>query len=254
MGFLSGAACGPSFLPLPQHFRPAPESFSGSLVEVPCQPQRGDRGSEMLGPPRSGRGPGGGGVSSIVLPGWSATCGEGERPLLSHCTARRPSRGHGPWHELRNPTIPHYLGRFQLPQQGAGLLPSRTGHIWNPLPRGVGAAGFRGRAGSTLPGISHSCAPGPAPSDRRGWPGASVAVGGQGEVSLPSGRGPPREEPGGAGECLWLAWSSSFQNQHLEIQCQGLKGPEGRSPVCGELRAREAGPLPEALQCPGTKD
>lgn len=73
-------------------------------------------------------------------------------------------------------------------------------------------------------------------------------------MSLPSGRGPPREEPGGAGECLWLAWSSSFQNQHLEIQCQGLKGPEGRSPVCGELRAREAGPLPEALQCPGTKD
>lgn len=252
MGFLSGAAWGPSFLPLPQHFRPAPESFSGSLVEVPCQPQRGDRGSEMLGPPRSGRGPGGEGASpaSCCLGGLRHV---GRGSGLSSPTARLAAPP-GATGLGTSSGIPHYLGRFQLPQQGAGLLPSRTGHIWNPLPRGVGAAGFRGRAGSTLPGISHSCAPGPAPSDRRGWPGASVAVGGQGEVSLPSGRGPPREEPGGAGECLWLAWSSSFQNQHLEIQCQGLKGPEGRSPVCGELRAREAGPLPEALQCPGTKD
>lgn len=46
----------------------------------------------------------------------------------------------------------------------------------------------------------------------------------------------------------------SFQKQHLEIRCRGLKGPEGRSPVCGELRAREAGPLLEAMQCSGTKD
>lgn len=39
----------------------SPESFSSSLVELPCQPQRGGRGSEMPGPQWSGRGPG---------PGW----------------------------------------------------------------------------------------------------------------------------------------------------------------------------------------
>lgn len=168
MGFLSGAACGPSFLPLPQHFRPAPESFSGSLVEVPCQPQRGDRGSEMLGSPRSGRGPGGGGVSSIVLPGWSATCGEGERPLLSHCTARRPSRGHGPWHELRNPTLSRPLPASSA-GRGAAPLPHRP-HL-EPITSGCRRGGLPGPCRQHSPRHQPQLRPWPGPlgQERLAW-------------------------------------------------------------------------------------
>lgn len=50
--------------------------------------------------------------------------------------------------------------------------------------------------------------------------------------------GPPREEPGGAGECLWLAWSSSFQKQHLEVECRGLKGSRG----CSQCVENRGGP------------
>lgn len=102
-------------------------------------------------------------------------------------------------------------GCFQLPQQGAGLPPSRTGHIWNPLPRGVGGriAGCGGLPGPWKP---HSprpqpqLPPAPAPSDRRGQERPAWGPRGRGRAGRsvpPSGRGPPREEPGGAGECLW---------------------------------------------------
>ena len=139
-------------------------------------------------------------------------------------------------------------GRVQLAQQGAGLLPSCTGHIWNPLSRGVGgrAAGCSG-----LPGSSRGCPPPRPPRTgeaRRGRPGASMAVGGWGEA---------RASPRGAG------WGRGMFLAGLVFQLpeaapgssvSGSERPEGLFPVCGELRAGEAGPLPEAVQCPGTHD
>lgn len=162
----------------------------------------------------------GGRSGGAAVPGWGVSLLPSRLGGLGRA---RVGRGSG----LCSPTLPgprawaraqesHIIsGRFQLPQQGAGPLPSRTtGHIWIALPRGVGGTAA-GRGG--LPGAAEA-APSPAPAaaatphppqpraplDGRGRPGASVAVGGRGRPSLPRGCAPlpAHEEPGGAGEGL----------------------------------------------------
>lgn len=58
----------------------------------------------------------------------------------------------------------------------------------------------------------------------------------------------------GLGNLSPAAWFSCFQKVHLEIRCQALKGPEGLSTCCGDLRPREVDPSPKAMQQPGTRD
>lgn len=148
--------------------------------EVSCQSQRDAEAQRCRGP-SGGAVVRGGGVS--ICAAWVvADVWAGERPLLSHSMARRPSPGHGPWHGLRNPTSPRAASSLL---SGCGAAPSCTGRVWNPLPRGVGgrAAGRRG-----LPGSRCSCPllwPPQAGEVRRGRPGACVALGGWEKRGLP---------------------------------------------------------------------
>ena len=108
----------------------------------------------------------GGRSGRAAVPGWGVSLLPSRLGGLGRA---RAGRGSG----LCSPTLPgprawaraqesHIIsGRFQLPQQGAGPLPSRTtGHIWITLPRGVGgtAAGRGGLLGAA------EAAPSPAPA------------------------------------------------------------------------------------------
>ena len=159
----------------------------------------------MRGPQRTGCGPGVGGVSAPVPPGWSRACtrGEGQRPVLSHPPG---STGLG-----AGSGIPHYLRPLPAPSAGRGAAPlshhwPHLDHITSGCRRHSGRPRWApgGSGSGPLPSTGRGCPPPRAPLDRRGWPGASVAVGGRGRPSLPRGCAPlpAHEEPGGAGEGL----------------------------------------------------
>lgn len=160
----------------------------------------------MPGPQRGGRGPGWGCLHLRRLGGRRRVGGGAASPLPQHGSPPLP----GPRALARAQESYITSGRVQLAQRVRGCPLLHRPRL-EPITSGCRRQSSRP---PWAPGLPLQLPPALAPS---GGGGQERPAGGLRGVGRLGEAWPPREEPGGAGECLWLAWSPASRSSTWKL-------------------------------------